>query len=481
MSQTQELKRSLGLIDSTAIVVGSMIGSGIFIVSADMARTLGSPGWLLVTWMLTGIITVIAALSYGELAAMMPYAGGQYVYLREALGKPIGFLYGWTLFTVIQTGTIAAVCIAFAKFSGVLFPWISSSNWIFKIATFGKYHIGLNTENLMAVLCILFLSWINTRGLQAGKLIQNIFTLMKVAALFGLILLGLTIGKNTEAITTNLQDIWSTKHSILNLQSFFLPGVLGAAMVGSLFSSDAWNNITFTAGEVVNPKKNIPLSLAIGSLIVTTAYILVNISYLCVLPLHGDVNSTDVFLRGIQFATNDRVGTAVMQGIFGNSGAAIMAVLIMVSTFGCANGIILSGARVYYAMAKDNLFFKIVGGLNKNSVPGTALFTQCIWSCALCLSGAYSDLLDYVIFAVLVFYILTIAGLFVLRKTKPTLERPYKAFGYPFIPALYIVFALLISLDLLIYKPYYTWPGFVIVAIGVPVYYLWQKAIKNIM
>src|SRR3989338_7785381 len=430
MKDDSKLKRGLNLFDSTAIVIGSMVGSGIFIVSSDMARTLGSPGWLLLAWLLTGLITITAALSYGELAAMMPHAGGQYVYLREAFNRCTGFLYGWTLFTVIQTGTIAAVAVAFAKFSGVIFPSISSSKWIYKFATLGSYNIGLNTENLLAISSIIFLTWINTRGLHEGKFIQNIFTSTKIISLLGLIFLGLFIGRNPEAINLNLQHFWdASKTQIVNdsllvtkLSGVAVFAACGASMVGSLFSSDAWNNITFTAGEVVNPKKNIPISLALGAGVVTLLYILINITYLCVLPLHGDIHGTDIFSRGIQFALQDRVATAVMQEVFGNSGAIIMALLIMVSTFGCNNGIILSGARVYYAMAKDGLFFKFASETNKNSVPQKALIIQCIWSSLLCLSGAYGDLLDYVIFSVLIFYVLTIIGLFILRIKMPDAE-----------------------------------------------------------
>jgi len=474
-----DFKRGLNLFDSTAIVMGSMIGSGIFIVSADMARTLGSPGWLIVAWILTGLVTIIAALSYGELAAMMPHAGGMYVYLREAYGKLPAFLYGWTLFTVIQSGTIAAVSVAFAKFSGVIFPIISSSNWIIKVGAFGKYNIGLNTENLLAIIAIILLTWINTRGLEIGKWIQNIFTLTKVIALLGLILLGLFIGNNHQAIMLNMQNVWSASwfsaSSVKELNGVLLAGALGAAMVGSLFSAIAWDTITYTAGEVINPKRNIPLSLSIGTGLVILLYILVNFVYLSILPLHGDPNGTTAFARGVQFAANDRVGTAAAEMIFGASGATIMALLIMISTFGCNNGIILSTARVYYAMAKDGLFFKKAEELNNNHVPEYALIIQCFWACLLCASGTYSDLLDYVIFAVLIFYVLTISGLFVLRKKKPDAERPYKAFGYPLVPALYILFALAISIDLLIFKPLYTWPGLIIVLLGIPVYYLWQR------
>ena len=440
--------------------MGSMIGSGIFIVSADMARTLGSPGLLLVAWVLTGVITVTAALGYGELAAMFPEAGGMYVYLREAYGKLPAFLYGWALFMVIQSGTIAAVSVAFSKFSGVIFPIVSSSHWIFKIPI-GSYNIGLNTENLLAIISIIFLTWLNTRGLESGKWLQNIFTSLKMIALFGIIFLGVTIGKNIDAILINLKNVWG---SSIFVGARNCAPLLGVAMVGSLFSAIAWDTVTYTAGEVKNPKKNIPLSLACGTSLVIFLYILVNIAYLCVLPLSR-----------IQSATDDRVGTAVFEAMFGNVGAIVMALIIMVSTFGCNNGIILSTARVYYAMAKDGLFFKKAGELNKNSVPGFALTIQCIWSCILCFSGKYMDLLDYVIFSILIFYVLTIFSLFVLRMKKPNLERPYKAFGYPVIPALYILFASLISVDLLIYKPLYTWPGLIIVLTGIPIYYLWKK------
>ncbi|MBI3591000.1 MAG: amino acid permease [Candidatus Melainabacteria bacterium] len=483
MTNKSELKRGLNLLDSTAIVIGSMIGSGIFIVSGDIARTVGSPGWLLIAWIISGIITMTAALSYGELAAMMPHAGGQYIYLREAYGKLPAFLYGWTLFTVIQSGTIAAVSIAFAKFTGVIFPLISSSNWIYKIGALGKYHLGLNTENLLAIFSIVFLTWINTRGLEGGKWIQNVFTLTKVIALLGLIIFGIAIGKNAEVINHNLQNFWTASWthvmaggvSVEPLKGLAILGALGAAMVGSLFSSIAWDTVTYTAGETINPKKNIPLSLALGTGTVILLYILINVVYLLVLPLDGTYGGNDIFSRGIQFASNDRVGTAVVEMIFGGSGAIIMALLIMISTFGCNNGIILSTARVYYAMAKDGLFFKKAEEVNEHSVPGYALLMQCIWSCLLCVSGTYSELLDYVIFAVLFFYVLTIIGLFILRRKRPDAERPYKAFGYPVIPALYILFALAISIDLLIYKPLYTWPGFVIVLLGIPVYYLWKN------
>ena len=489
MSKGTELKKRLGLFDATAIVMGSMIGSGIFIVSADMARIIGSSGWLLVAWILTGIITLTAALSYGELAGMFPHAGGMYIYLREAYGKLPAFLYGWTLFMVIQSGTIAAVCVAFAKFTGVIFPFISSSNWIIK-TNLGNYVIGLNTENLLAISSIIILTWINTRGIESGKFIQNIFTTLKVIALFGLIILGLTIGKNIYAITANLDNMWDTKpmvdwalnhisinskSSLLIPNSLLIFGALGAGMVGSIFSAIAWETVTYTAGETREPKKNIPLSLAIGVGTVIVLYILVNLAYLAVIPLEGTSKGLTIFDRGIQFATDDRVGTAVFEAMFENSGGIIMALLIMISTFGCANGIILSTARVYYAMAKDGLFFKKAAELNKNSSPANSLIMQCIWCSVLCISGKYMDLLDYVIFSILLFYILTILGVFILRKKEPNIPRPYKAFGYPIIPGVYILFAFLLSIDLLIYKPLYTWPGLVIVLLGIPVYFLWKK------
>ena len=496
-SDRHEFKQALNLLDSTTIVVGSMIGSGIFIVSSDIARTVGSPGWLLVTWVLTGVITLIAALSYGELAAMMPNAGGQYVYLRESYGSLVGFLYGWTLFLVIQSGTIAAVAIAFSKFAGVFFPGISSSVWILKVGTFGPYqmpfgsmgpyNVGLHTQNLLAIFSICLLTWVNTRGIQGGKIVQNIFTFTKTAALLGLIVLGFVIGTNAAAIRANLSNLWNGsisqfqngQLSVRPLVGLALYTTLGAAMVGSLFSADAWNNITFTAGEVINPKRNVPLSLALGTGIVSVLYILANIVYLSVLPLVGSPNGVTVAERGIQFAASDRVGTAAAQVIFGSSGAFVMAAFIMVSTFGCNNGLILAGARVYYAMAKDRLFFRNVAELNVHGVPSKGLVTQGLWASILCLTGTYSDLLDYVVFAVLIFYVLTISGIFVLRKKMPDAARPYKALGYPVIPSVYMVIASLICIDLLFVRPNFTWPGLIIVLLGIPVYYLWHYARKN--
>lgn len=476
---TSGFRRELSLFDSTMIVVGSMIGSGIFIVSADIARTVGSSGFLLLVWALTGVITLIGALSYGELASMMPFAGGQYVYIRESYNPLIGFLYGWTLFLVIQTGTIAAVAVAFAKFAAVLIPWFGSSNILFNL-------IGLKISagQLLAIFTIAILTHINICGVREAKFVQDIFTLTKTVALLGIILIGIFISSNIDSISANFSNIWEAKKVHLldgkidwiePLKGFVIVVAIATAMVGSLFSSDAWNNITFIAAEVKNPRKSIPMSLFLGTLIVTVLYLLANVSYLLVLPLNGDPSGTSVVSQGIQFAAEDRVGTAASYLFFGDVAAIVMAVLIMVSTFGCNNGLILAGARVYYAMAKDNLFFRTTGTLNKHSVPAKALIFQAVWASLLCLSGTYSELLDYVIFAVLIFYILTILGIFILRKRKPDAERPYKAFGYPVLPILYIILATAIAVILLIYKPQYTWPGLIIVLVGIPVYFVWRS------
>ena len=482
MSETAsggEFKRILGLFDSTMIVVGSMIGSGIFIVSADIARTVGSPGYLLLTWVITGVVTIAAALSYGELAGMMPKAGGQYVYLREAYNPLVGFLYGWTLFLVIQTGTIAAVAVAFAKFTAVFFPALGESNVLFT-----GMGLKVSAAQLLAIASIVLLTWLNLRGLRTGKLIQGAFTMAKTAALFGLILAAVIWGANDFAIEANWSDFWTASWTrvgadggltVESLGGLSILAAIGVAMVGSLFSSDAWNNITFTAGEVVNPKRNIPLSLVLGTGIVTALYLLANLAYILVLPVRGTPEGADVIARGIQFAVSDRVATAAVSTFFGGAAAAIMAGLIMVSTFGCNNGLILSGARVYYTMALDGLFFKKTGTLNSKAVPAFALIVQSVWASALCLSGKYGDLLDYVIFAVLIFYILTIIGIFRLRKSRPDAERPYKAFGYPVVPALYVVATTALCIDLLVFKPAYTWPGLIIVLLGIPVYFLWRR------
>ncbi len=470
-AEKSEFKKSLGFIDSTALVAGSMIGSGIFIVSADIARSVGSPGWMLMVWAITGVMTIFAALSYGELASMMPRAGGQYVYLREAFNPLTGFLYGWTLFTVIQTGTIAAVGMAFAKFMGVLFPWFSESNILLDLG-----FLKINTVHFLAISMIVLLTFNNLLGIRNGKWVQNIFTFIKVGLLIGFIILGLFFAKNPEAFAINKSYFWEpVALDGKSLGGLALVAAIGVAMVGSLFSSDAWNNITFAAAEVKNPKRNIPLSLVTGVTLVTILYILANMAYLNALPLRGMADGAGVFDRGLQFATNDRLGSAAMYGLFGSMAALLMAAFVVISTFGCNNGLILSGARVYYAMAKDKLFFKGAAKLNKYSVPAVGLKVQALWASLLCLSGSYSNLLDYVVFAVLIFYVLTIAGIFVLRRKRPDAERPYKTFGYPFIPLIYMASASLVMLVLLIYKPNYTWPGLIIVIVGVPVYYLWKK------
>ncbi len=451
------LVQGLGLLDSTTLVMGSMIGSGIFIVSADISRQVRSPGLLIWVWLLAAALTIIAALSYGELAAAMPHAGGQYVYLREAFGPLSGFLYGWTLFLVIQTGTIAAVAVGFAKFSGVFFPGISASN---KILSAGGF--GISTQQLLGIALVTLLSAVNCLGIRTGAIVQNVFTFAKTAALLGLIGLGLVLGSNAPAIEQNFTDFWRGADF-----SFTTLRIVAVAMVGSLFAADAWNNVTFTAGEVKNPRRNLPLSLALGTGIVLALYVATNFVYLRWLPLDP----------GIQHAAEDRVATAAVNSMLGGNGERLMAVAIMVSTFGCANGLILAGARVYYAMARDGLFFRRVAEIHPRfRTPVMSLAVQCVWASLLTLSGTYNDLLDYVIFAVMLFYILTIAGLFVLRRTRPGMERPYLAVGYPWAPALYILAAAFIEVMLLVYKPSYTWPGLIIVMLGVPVYYLWRRA-----
>ncbi len=478
------LVQGMGLFSATAIVMGSMIGSGIFIVPADMSRTLGSPALLIAAWLVTAAMTMIGALSYGELAAMMPKAGGQYVYLREGLGPIWGFLYGWTLFLVIQTGTIAAVGVAFGKFLGVFFPAVSQSRWLLHL---GSGNVGLNTANLAAIAVITLLTFTNTRGLRLGAAVQNVFTSAKVLALLGVLAVGLA-ARNAKAIAANFGAAFfahagaGTSHT-LTVGSFFGMGggtaVVGVAtliavvQVGSLFSSDAWNNVTFTAGEIRNPRRNLPLSLAVGTGVVLALYLLCNLVYMAVLPLAGSSGAATLAGRGIAFAAEDRVATAVMEVAFAGLGAKLMAAAILVSTFGCVNGMLLAGARVYYAMSRDGLFFEATGRLDaRTGVPRNSLWLQWAWTCLLCLSGSYGQLLDYVIFAVLVFYVLTIAALFVLRRTQPDAPRPYRAFGYPVLPALYIGMAVWICGVLLRYKPQYTWPGLLLVLLGVPVYLL---------
>ena len=492
--------RSLGLFSSTAIVVGSMIGSGIFLVDAEIGRTTDSPTLFLGAWLITAIMTMICALSYGELAAMMPKAGGQYVYLRESLGPLCGFLYGWTLFLVIQTGTIAAVAVGFGKFLGVFFPSISSTHWLWHIAhvpivqvgpmALGGMEIGVSTANLVGIVVVCLLAFVNIFGVGLGSLVQNVFTTAKGLSLAVLIVLGFTIGSNPTAWSANfgagLSAFWRNAgwHDLHPVQVgaggptvlVNLLIVLAVVQVGSLFSADAWNNITFTAGEVKNPKRNIPLSLVLGTGFVLTVFLLASVAYLLVLPLHGDPHGTTVLARGIQYAAEDRVGTATLEQIFGAAGASLMAGAILVSTFGCVNGMTMAGARVYYAMSHDGLFFKAVGKLHpKHKTPAAGLIVQAGWAALLCVSGSYGQLLDYIVFAVLLFYILTIVGLFVLRVKKPNEPRPYKALGYPLLPALYIAMAAWICVVLLRYKPQYTWPGLIIVLLGIPVYLFWSR------
>ncbi len=478
MTEKHELKRSLGLLNATSIVAGSMIGSGIFIVTAAMARDIGSAAWLLVIWLVTGLLTMSAALSYGELAGMMPTAGGQFVYIQRAYGKLASFLYGWTVFTVIQTGVIAAVAVAFANYSAVFFPVLEN-----KIFTLGDSYVFTNKQ-ILAMASILLLTYINTKGVKSGKMIQLLFTFAKMIALFALIILGLYVGMKTNVLSENFSNMWDASKTVLNpdgsvtvtkLTGMALLGAMGATIINSLFSSDAWNNVTFIAGEIKEPKKNIPRSLFLGTLIVTIIYILANIAYLALLPMKGTPDATAVLDNGIMFAAQDRVGAAAANMILGNIGVFVMAGLIMVSTFGCNSGLVLAGGRLFYAMAKEGLFFKKAGELNKNDVPERALWFQCVWACLLCVSGKYGDLLTYATFASLLFYILTTYGIFILRKKEPNAERPYKAFGYPIIPALYIIVTSAICVALLIYDTVNTGLGLVIVALGIPVYYLFMN------
>jgi len=456
-------KRSLGLLDATMIVAGSMIGSGIFIVSADITRNVGSAGWLIAVWLLTGFMTLTAALSYGELSAMFPKAGGQYVYLKEAYNPLVGFLYGWSFFAVIQTGTIAAVGVAFSKFAGYFIPALElkDENILLNLGWLKIY-----PAQLISILLIVFLTWVNTRGVKEGKLIQTTFTVTKLLSLFGLILFGFILAAKSDVWNANWTDAWSMKN--MNPSGDITPvlgvaalGAIAASMVGSIFSSDAWNNVTFIAGEIKNPQRNIGLSLFLGTLIVTIIYVAANFMYISVLPLHD-----------VAFAPADRVAVAASQSIFGNVGTYVIAVMIMISTFGCNNGLILAGARVYYSMAQDGLFFKSAGRLNKHSVPEWALWAQCIVAAILCLSGKYGDLLDMISFVVVIFYMLTILGIFILRKQRPDAERPYKAFGYPVLPILYIIMGLAFCTLLIIYKLAFTWSGLIIVLIGLPIYFI---------
>ncbi|WP_291402712.1 amino acid permease [Daejeonella sp.] len=465
--EQNEMKRELGLLDATLLVAGSMIGSGIFIVAADITRNVGSGGWLIAVWLITGLMTLIAALSYGELSAMFPKAGGQYVYLKEAYNPLVGFLYGWSFFAVIQTGTIAAVGVAFSKFTAYLWPQVSEDLILFSMGSFK-----ISAAQVLAIATIILLTYINTKGVKGGKMIQTSFTLTKLFSLFGLIIFGFIMMK-PEIWTSNWENAWTMQKlspdgSFQSLTIAAALGAVAAAMVGSIFSSDAWNNVTFIAGEVRNPKRNIGLSLFLGTMIVTIIYVLANLVYLAVLPLEE-----------IAYADKDRVAVAASSVIFGNIGTVIIALMIMVSTFGCNNGLILAGARVYHTMANDGLFFKKTASLNKHAVPEFGLWLQCLVASVLCLSGKYGDLLDMISFVVVIFYVLTILGIYILRVKNPEAERPYKAFGYPFLPALYILMGISFCILLIIYKPNFTWPGFIIVLTGVPIYYMWKAMDKK--
>ncbi|MDO9376222.1 MAG: amino acid permease [Ferruginibacter sp.] len=466
MSDTS-FKPTLSLLDATMIVAGSMIGSGIFIVSADISRNVGSAGWMMVVWIITGFMTLTAALSYGELSAMYPRAGGQYVYLKEAYNPLIGFLYGWSFFAVIQTATIAAVGVAFAKFTAYIFPVFSEDAVAFQIGA-----LKVSPAQLLSIVVIVLLTFINSKGVKTGKLIQTTFTLTKLLSLFGLIIVGLFVA-NGKIWDANWENAWKLQElkpdgSFSDYLPMAAAGAVAAAMVGSVFSSDSWNNVTFIAGEIKNPKRNIGLSLFLGTSIVTLIYLLTNLVYTAVLPLHE-----------IATAPKDRVGVAASEVIFGSAGTLIIALMIMVSTFGCNNGLILAGARVYYTMAKDGLFFAKAGTLNQNAVPAYALWLQCIFAAAWCLSGKYGDLLDMISFVVVCFYMLTIGGIFILRKKKPDMERSYKAFGYPYLPILYIIMGCCFCVLLIIYKPKFTWPGVVITLLGIPLYYMINRGGKD--
>lgn len=466
-SKQPNLKHELGLLDGTMLVAGSMIGSGIFIVSADITRNVGSAGWLIVVWLLTGFMTLTAALSYGELSGMFPKAGGQYVYLKEAYNKLTGFLYGWSFFAVIQTGTIAAVGVAFSKFTAYLIPAVSEDNILFQLGS-----LKISAAQVVSIVLIICLTYINTKGVKTGKIIQTVFTLTKLLSLFGLVVFGL-IALKSNVWHMNWSNAW-TLHK-LNMDGSFTEytmaaafGAIAASMVGSIFSSDAWNSVTFIAGEMKNPKRNVGLSLFLGTMIVTLIYVSANFMYTAVLPLHE-----------IATAEKDRVAVTASHVIFGTGGTIVIALMIMVSTFGCNNGLILSGARVYYTMAKDGLFFKKTGTLNQYSVPGFGLWIQAFVASLLCLSGKYGDLLTMISFVVVVFYVLTILGIYKLRITRPDAERPYKAFGYPILPAIYILMGIAFCILLVIYVEPYTWYGLGIVLLGIPIYFIAKRNLKD--
>jgi APA family basic amino acid/polyamine antiporter len=464
-----KLKHELGLLDGTMLVAGSMIGSGIFIVSADITRNVGSAGWLIAVWLITGFMTITAAVSYGELSGMFPKAGGQYVYLKEAYNKLIAFLYGWSFFAVIQTGTIAAVGVAFSKFTAYLIPAVSEDNILFG-AMIGTWHFTISAAQCVSIVVIMLLTFINTKGVQSGKLIQNTFTITKLLSLFGLIIFGFLAIKG-DIWHANWSNAWDMHKlnadgtaSAVSLTMAGALGAIAASMVGSIFSSDSWNNVTFIAGEMVNPKRNIGLSLFLGTLIVTIIYVSANVMYTGVLSMHD-----------IATADKDRVAVSASHVIFGNAGTYVIAVMIMISTFGCNNGLIMAGARVYHTMAKDGLFFKKTGTLNKNAVPEFGLWIQAVVASILCMSGKYGDLLDMISFVVVIFYVLTIIGIFILRVKRPDAERPYRAFGYPVLPVIYIIMGIAFCILLIIYKPQFTWPGLIIVLIGIPIYYIAQR------
>lgn len=465
MTEQTSFKPTLGLLDATMIVAGSMIGSGIFIVSTEMTTYLGSSGWLILAWVLTGFLTLTAAVSYGELSSMFPKAGGQYVYLREAFNPLTGFLYGWSFFAVIQTGTIAAVGVAFSKFAAYIFPSLGPDNILLDLGI-----TEISAAEVVSIILVIFLTYINTKGVKGGKIIQTTFTLTKLVSLFGLIIFGFILAADPGIWNANWSDAWNAKQFIKpaggepfwqQVAGMAVVPLFASALVGSVFSSDAWNNVTFIAGEIKRPERNIGLSLFLGTLIVTVIYVAANLMYLSVLDL-----------QEIATAKDGRVSLAASLKIFGNIGTIVIAVMIMISTFGCNNGLILSGARVYYTMAKDGLFFKKTGALNKHSVPGFALWIQCLWTCLLCLSGTYNQLLTYVVFVVLIFYALTLIGIYRLRKKRPDMPRPYKAFGYPVLPIIYCILAFSICGALFVYQPKQTWPGAIIVLLGIPLYYI---------
>ncbi len=473
MAENTAFKPSLGLLDATMLVAGSMIGSGIFIVSSDITRNVGSAGWLIAVWLITGFMTISAAMSYGELSAMYPKAGGQYVYLKEAYNPLVGFLYGWSFFAVIQTGTIAAVGVAFAKFSGYFLPALNmkDENILLQLGTLKIY-----PAQLVSIAIVLFLTYINTRGVKEAKVIQTSFTVSKLLALFGLILCGFLFVEKSF-----WNENWATgmisQKALLNadgsitwesIGGISLLGAIAAAMVGSIFSSDSWNNVTFIAAEIKNPKRNIGLSLFLGTLVVTLIYVAANLMYLNVMPMDQ-----------IAKPEEDRLAVAAASVIFGAAGRSIIAVLIMVSTFGCINGLVMAGARVYYTMAQDGLFFKKAAKLNANSVPEWALWSQALVASLLCLSGRYGDLLDMVSFIVVIFYVLTIIGIFILRRKRPDIERPYKAFGYPVLPFIYVVMGLSFCILLIKFKPEFTWPGLIITLLGVPIYFIALRSNKK--